>query len=53
MRNWQKNQKKDNLIQESFILGMFTVIDALLDKPIEEILDEFPIENEIKKALDK
>ena len=46
-----KKSKRDSLVQESFILGMFTVVDALLDTPIEEILEEFPIENEIKKAL--
>jgi len=43
--------KRDELVQKSFIFGMFTVIDALLDKPIEEILDEFPLEKDIKIAL--
>ncbi len=41
----------NNKIQEAFILGMFTVIDALLDKPMDEILDEFPIDKEIKQIL--
>ena len=42
---------KHDKTQEAFILGMFTVVDALLDKPMEEILEEFPIDNEIKTAL--
>ncbi len=42
---------KNNIVQECFLLGMFTIIDALLSKPMLDILTEFPIDNEIKAAL--
>lgn len=34
-----------------FILGLFSTINAFLDKSMEEILPELPIQNEIKAAL--
>ncbi len=36
---------------ELFLTGMFSMIDALLDKPMGEILDELPLKKEIKQAL--
>jgi EAL and modified HD-GYP domain-containing signal transduction protein len=37
--------------QELFLLGMFSVIDAILDRPLEEILKDLPLSDEIKDAL--
>lgn len=34
-----------------FLLGMFSLIDAMLDRPIVEVLEELPIDDEIKAAL--
>ncbi len=37
--------------QELFLLGLFSVIDAILDRPLEEILKDLPLADEIKDAL--
>ena len=37
--------------QELFLLGMFSVIDAILDRPLEEILKDLPLSDDIKDAL--
>lgn len=34
-----------------FLLGLFSVLDALVDRPMEEILSELPISDDIKSAL--
>ena len=34
-----------------FLMGLFSVIDALVDKPMEELLSDLPISEEIKHAL--
>ncbi len=34
-----------------FLAGLFSVVDALLDKPFDEILEELPLSVEIKNAL--
>jgi EAL and modified HD-GYP domain-containing signal transduction protein len=34
-----------------FLMGLFSLIDACLDRPLPEILKELPIEDEIKRAL--
>jgi len=34
-----------------FLVGMFSLIDAFLDRPISEILNEIPIGDEIKGAI--
>ncbi|MBL1261638.1 MAG: HDOD domain-containing protein [Thiotrichaceae bacterium] len=34
-----------------FFIGMLSVVDALVDRPIEEILDEIGISDEVKEAL--
>ena len=36
---------------EYFMLGMFSMIDVLTNKPMEEILTAMPISDDIKKAL--
>jgi EAL and modified HD-GYP domain-containing signal transduction protein len=41
-----------NAIQgELFTLGMFSVIDALMDSPIEEVLSSIPFPREMREAL--
>ncbi len=37
--------------EDLFLMGMFSMIDALLDRPLQEILEEIPIAEEIKRAL--
>lgn len=37
--------------EDLFLMGMFSMIDAILDRPLSEILLEIPIAEEIKKAL--
>ena len=34
-----------------FLMGMFSLIDAFLDRPLANVLEELPITNEIKRAL--
>lgn len=34
-----------------FLMGMLSLVDAFLDRPLEEILAELPVEENIKKAL--
>ena len=36
---------------ELFTLGMFSLIDAILDQPMEKIMKELPLANDIKTAL--
>lgn len=36
---------------DAFLMGLFSLIDALLDRPMEEILTELSLEEEIKQAL--
>lgn len=39
------------LAGDVFIMGMFSLLDCLLNRPMEEILEELPIALEIKNAL--
>lgn len=41
----------DTQASEAFMLGMFSVIDALLDKKMEDIVKDMPFSEELKKAL--
>jgi EAL and modified HD-GYP domain-containing signal transduction protein len=34
-----------------FTLGLFSLIDAILDSPMEQVLDKLPLDREIKAAL--
>jgi EAL and modified HD-GYP domain-containing signal transduction protein len=40
-----------NRRDEIFLMGMFSMIDALMNKPIEDILKELPISKDIEDAL--
>ncbi len=47
---WNKaNKKGDSGL--AFLTGMFSLLDSLLDQKLEAIVDEMPIEEEIKQAL--
>jgi EAL and modified HD-GYP domain-containing signal transduction protein len=37
--------------QDMFLLGLFSLIDALTDQPAEEVLEDIPIARDIKSAL--
>ena len=36
---------------EAFLLGMFSLIDTIMDKPIFEVIDPLPIKEDLKGAL--
>lgn len=36
---------------ELFLTGMFSLIDAMLDRPLPEILEEMPVADDVKAAL--
>jgi len=40
-----------NRASELFLMGLFSMIDALLDQPLEGILAKLPLADDIKKAL--
>ncbi len=41
----------ESRVPEFYLMGLFSVVDAFLDRPRAEILQEVPISEEIKKAL--
>ncbi len=36
---------------EAFLTGIFSMMDAFMDRPLEEILEELPLEDHVKAAL--
>ncbi len=36
---------------EAFLTGIFSMMDAFMDRPLEEILEELPLEDNVKTAL--
>ncbi|WPC73124.1 EAL and HDOD domain-containing protein [Vibrio porteresiae] len=50
---WQRAKKRDNSIEQgaAFLTGMFSLLDSLLDQPLENILQQMPIDSAIKLAL--
>ncbi len=40
-----------NRSNDLFLLGMMSLIDAVLDRPLPEILEKMPISHEVKEAL--
>ena len=40
-----------NRSSEYFILGLFSTIDALMDQPMEKIMNDLPLEKDLKDAL--
>ena len=43
--------KLEGKSSEYFIIGLFSLLDTFLDRPMEEILEELPLMEEIKEAL--
>jgi EAL and modified HD-GYP domain-containing signal transduction protein len=41
----------DSRAPELFLMGMFTVIDALLDTPMQDLMPKLPLDDQIKAAL--
>lgn len=41
----------DDMRTDMFLMGLFSVIDALLDRPMQSILQELPISEKVKNAL--
>lgn len=37
--------------ENSFLVGLFSIIDALLDKPMEKLIPHLPLSDEVKDAL--
>jgi len=46
-----KNTKLKNKANEMMMVGILSVIDGLVDKPMGEIVEELPLKDEVKKAL--
>ena len=44
-RQFQQHQ------DHAFLIGLFSVLDALLDAPLNELIEELPLTDEIKSAL--
>ncbi|OIQ26732.1 EAL and HDOD domain-containing protein [uncultured Vibrio sp.] len=44
---YQTKQTEGN----AFLTGMFSLLDSLLDQPLEDLVKEMPIEEEVKEAL--
>lgn len=38
---------------EAFLVGIFSLVDALLDRPMQQVLDELPVTAEVAAALQK
>lgn len=38
-------------LEDLFLLGMFSLIDAILDRPMEDILKDIPLHDELRLAL--
>ncbi|MBS7525749.1 HDOD domain-containing protein [Fusibacter paucivorans] len=41
----------DERTNEAFLVGLFSMIDAIMEKPLFEILDELPLKEDVKSAL--
>jgi EAL and modified HD-GYP domain-containing signal transduction protein len=42
---------QSNQSSEFFLMGMFSFIDVLMDRPIEELLDNLPLTSDVKETL--
>jgi EAL and modified HD-GYP domain-containing signal transduction protein len=38
-------------VNDLFLLGLISIMDAILDQPLDAILEELPVRREIKEAL--
>lgn len=44
-------KKQDSNAGQAFLVGLFSMIDAILGKPMEDIIMRLPLEDEIREAL--
>ncbi|WP_371372562.1 EAL and HDOD domain-containing protein [Sporomusa aerivorans] len=49
--NLAANKMPKSRMSNAFLMGMFSYIDVLLDRPLSEILDEIPLDDEVKNTL--
>lgn len=45
------NQQSEIEPGQAFLMGMFSLLDSLLDRPIEQIINEIPVDEAVKQAL--
>jgi EAL and modified HD-GYP domain-containing signal transduction protein len=38
-------------VESAFLMGMFSLLDAILDRPLNEVLETLPLEDDVKEAL--
>lgn len=46
-----ENSQRTQATAEFFLLGLFSLIDAILDKPMAQMMDRLPLSDEVKEAL--
>jgi len=51
MREFAKLVKKEEDLEDFFLFGVFSLIDALLDREMEDIVVDLPLSKEVKEAL--
>jgi len=44
-------ERSDMVREQAFTIGLLSVLDALMDQPMEDLLDNIPLSSEIKMAL--
>ncbi|MEN8191094.1 MAG: hypothetical protein ABFS19_14700, partial [Thermodesulfobacteriota bacterium] len=47
----QTGEAKNSASEELFMLGLFSLIDAIVDHPMEHIMSRLPLSDAIKEAL--
>lgn len=47
----ENSQRRTQETAEFFLLGLFSLIDAILDKPMEQMMELLPLSDEVKEAL--
>ena len=48
---WPESCKQVTDSGEFFLLGLFSLIDAILDKPMQQVLEMLPLSDAIREAL--
>jgi len=46
-----ENSQRAQDVSEVFLLGLFSLIDAILDTPMEQMMEKLPLSDEVKDAL--
>lgn len=45
------NKVNPNIASSSFMVGLFSLLDAILDRPMEKVVDRLPFPDELRNAL--